>query len=78
MDSFARIVADLDSASADFSVEALAEVVKPEWIEDALRQSGRESLRERLLPAPLVLWTVILLALFRRHSYVNLLHMLAG
>ena len=77
MDSFDGIVADLDSATERFSVEALSEVLKPAWVEEALRECGRESRRERRLPAPLAVWLVVLLALFRRHSYVNLLHMLA-
>lgn len=77
MDSFDRIVADLDSGTERFSVEALSEVLDPAWIEEVLRESGRVSRRERRLPAPLAVWLVVLLALFRRHSYVNLLHMLA-
>lgn len=77
MDSIAGIVADLDSLPEEFSVEALCDVIKVEWIEEALRQTGRGSQRERRMPAPLALWLVVLLALFRRHSYTNLLHLLA-
>lgn len=78
MASIAEIVPDLDLASQDFAVEALADVLKPAWIEEALRRTGTQSQRKRRLPAPLALWMVVLLALFRRHSYVNLLGMLAG
>jgi hypothetical protein len=78
MASIAGIVADLDAASQDFAVEALASVIKPRWIEEALHSTGRQSRRNRVLPAPLVVWTVILLGMFRRHSYVTLLGLLAN
>ena len=78
MASIAEIVADLDVGSQNFTVEALSLVIKPEWIHEALRRSGRQSCRVRLLPAPLGLWLIVLLSLFRRHSYVNLLGLLAG
>jgi hypothetical protein len=74
MSSIAPIVGDLDVSSENFVVEALCAAIDPAWIDDALR--GRESRRVRALPAPTVLWIVLLLALFRRHSYVSLLAML--
>jgi hypothetical protein len=55
-----------------FVVEAIAKEIRPEWIQETLRECGRESLRTRLLPAPFVVWFVILLGLFRRISYSNL------
>lgn len=78
MTSIAEIISRLDTAGQGFTVEALGGVLKPEWIEEALECTGRQSQRERLLPAPLALWMVLLLALFRRHSYVNLLGLLSG
>ena len=77
MSSIAGILPDLDATSEKFVVEALSDALDPAWIEEALRRSGRESQRERLLPARLALWTVVLLCLFRRHSYVSLLGLLA-
>jgi hypothetical protein len=74
----ARILPLLDDTAQPFHVEALAGVIKPRWIEDALRIAGRQSRRRRLLPASLALWILILLALFRRHSCANVLGMLAG
>jgi hypothetical protein len=56
-----------------FVVEAIAKELKPEWVQETLRECGRESLRERLLPASFIVWFVILLGLFRRISYANLL-----
>lgn len=61
-----------------FSVEALTGVLAPAWIQEAIARHGRGSERIRQLPADLTLWIVILLGLFRRHSYVNLLGMLFG
>ena len=59
-------------------VETLAEALRPEWIQEALAESGRASIRERLLHARFIVWLVILLRLFRRMSYANLLEKLAG
>jgi hypothetical protein len=62
----------------DFVVEALSKQLKLEWIREALSQSGRESRRERLLPAGMTVFLVLLLCLFRRVSYLNLLEKLVG
>jgi hypothetical protein len=69
---------ELESKSDTFVVEALAAELKPEWIEQALRQTQRESIRERSLPASFTLWLIVLLGLFRRVSYDNLLEKLVG
>lgn len=61
-----------------FVVEAIAKEIKPEWIHETLGECGRESLRQRLLPASFVVWFVILLGLFRRISYANLMWKLKG
>ena len=68
-----RIVGFLEGEDKDFVVEALAKVLRPEWIQEAVRDSGRESVRVRSLPADFMVWFVILLGLFRRVSYANLL-----
>lgn len=62
----------------DFVVEALAQALRPEWIRQALRGSGRESIRRRRLPAELTMYCMVLLCLHRRVSYVNLLEKLMG
>lgn len=56
-----------------FVVEAIAKELKPEWVQEALQECGRESIRQRVLPASFVMWFVILLGLFRRVSYANLM-----
>jgi hypothetical protein len=78
MPSIAGIVQDLDHGCENFTVEALVGVLEPAWIEEALARGGSQTVRRRKLPAAFTLWTVVLLALFRRHSYVNLLGLLAG
>ena len=59
-------------------VEALASVIQPEWVTEALVKTDRMSERRRRLPAPFVLWFVVLLGLHRRVSYENLLEKLHG
>lgn len=61
-----------------FVVEGLAEALRLEWVNEALKWSGRKSVRRRLLPAEFVVWFVVLLGLYRRTSYGNLLEKLAG
>jgi len=70
--------AHLEGARDVFVVEALAKEINPEWVRDVLRECDRASIRERLLPATLVVWLVILLGLFRRESYFNLLEKVDG
>lgn len=61
-----------------FVVEAIAKELDPEWVRKALRECGRDSIRKRLLPASFMVWFVILLGLFRRNSYFNLLEKVDG
>lgn len=47
---------------------ALLETLPPQWIEEALEATGTASIRRRRLPAELVIWVVIGMALFRQLS----------
>jgi len=76
MFSFATDARPLEGRPNGFTVEALASVLPQRWVLDAIRACGRRSERVRLLPDVLTAWVVILLGLFRRRSYVNLLEML--
>jgi hypothetical protein len=58
-------------------VDALARVLPPEMIEAVLKESGRESDRERKLPATLVVWLVIGMGLYRHLSVENVLERIA-
>jgi hypothetical protein len=68
----------LESEGADFVVEAMAKELSREWIVEALRQAARKGRRKRLLPDEFMVWFMILLGLFRRTSYANLLEKLDG
>jgi hypothetical protein len=72
------VASGLEKRGVRFAVESLAKELRQEWVEEALSQAGRESVRVRLLPATLTMWLVILMGLFRRTSYVNLLEKLHG
>lgn len=45
-------------------LEAISRHVRPEWIDDALRQTGRQTCRTRKLPAQSVVWLVIAIGLW--------------
>ena len=76
MFSFATDARPLEDRPDGFTVEALTSILPQRWVLDAIRACGRRSKRVRLLPDVLTAWVVILLGLFRRRSYVNLLEML--
>ncbi len=76
MSSIAQDLTALDCHPDQFTVEALAAVLPQGWICEAISTSRRTSVRVRHLPATLTLWVVILLGLFRRHSYLSLLELL--
>ena len=61
MSWIASNLASLDGLSEKYSVEALADALKPAWVEEALRDSCREGQRSRRLPADFTLWAVVLL-----------------
>jgi hypothetical protein len=71
-----KVGAWLERHSSHFTVEALAKELDPAWVHEALRACGRGTIRERELPAELTVWLVILLGLYRKLSYVNLLEKL--
>ena len=78
MNRIVRNFIGLEHFQKNFVVEALAKVILPEWIQAALIKNDRQSRRQRQLPAPFVVWFVILLGLYRRTSYENLLEKLHG
>ena len=58
------------------TVEALATVIDPQEIAQVLRETNTQSKRRRKLPAELVMWLVVGMALFRDLSIMNVLHRL--
>lgn len=71
---------DIDTArtklEGDFSVEALAGVIPKEWIREVLEDLGPGAVRGRTLSGPFMVWFVVLLGLFRRVSYENIVEKL--
>jgi hypothetical protein len=58
-------------------VDALAKVLTPQMIADVLSEAGRESERERKLPATLVVWLVVGMGLYRHLAVENVLERIA-
>jgi hypothetical protein len=50
------------------SLEVFKQHLDPAWIEQALQQTGTQSLRQRLLPAATVVWLILAMALFGDRS----------
>ena len=75
----ARTVATLPAGSriTDYiSLGVIAEFFPLEKVREALQQTNRASLRERDLPAQLVVYYIIALALYMRSSYREVLRCL--
>lgn len=53
--------------------EQVAKSIDPIWIEEALELTGTATVRRRRLPAEMVIWLVLGLALFRNDSITNVL-----
>lgn len=68
-----KSLAALEKHTGQFSIEVLCGQLKPEWISQILGATGRASRRVRALPAILVTWLVIGMALFRSTSIPNVL-----
>lgn len=57
-----------------FTIEVFSSTLNPKWITEALEASGRETQRERKLPAPFTVWLVIAMAFHRNLSIQNILN----
>jgi hypothetical protein len=69
---------DLDYATelAPHEFKRFASLIDPEWIDEALQQTGTVSLRRRRLPAERMIWLVIGLALFRNEPIWHIVQQL--
>jgi len=76
MASIGQALGGLKGRRQDFAVEALSQVLRPAWVTEALTATGRESRRQRKLPAALTLWCTVLMGVFRQLSCANLLEKL--
>lgn len=56
-----------------FSLEALAGILKPEWIRDSAAAATQPTQRDRKLPAPFVIWLLVAMGLYRSLAIRNVL-----
>lgn len=64
----AEAIEDIIESDIPTSFERFGKVLDAQWIEKALKETGKASVRRRKFPAPLVVWLVIGMALFRDRS----------
>lgn len=76
MSSIGRSFQKLESWFETFTLEVFASIVKPEWVTQALKDCDREGERDRKLTAPLTVWLVIAMGLYRSLCIQNVLHRL--
>lgn len=56
--------------------ETLTKAIRPEWVDEALQATDSASIRRRRMPAELVLWLVLGMALYRRTPVADLVRQL--
>lgn len=76
MSSIGRSFQKLESWFESFSMEIFASILKPDWVKESLKTCGREGERDRKLTAPLTVWLVIAMGLYRSLCIQNVLHRL--
>jgi len=69
--NMAATVTELVESGVPAAFERLAKLVDAEWVASALETTGKASIRRRKLPADLVVWLVIAMALFRDRSILE-------
>jgi len=63
--SFASAIESIREAGIPSALQQFGSVLDAEWVDQALEETGAASVRRRKLAAPLVVWLVITMALFR-------------
>jgi hypothetical protein len=64
----------LEGWMGSFTLEVFASILRNDWIDQALAATGRQTQRERKLPAPFTVWLVIAMGFFRNLSIENILN----
>lgn len=64
----------LEGWLGSFTIEVFAPILKNEWIQEALETTGRQTERERKLPAAFTVWLVIAMGFYRNLSIRNILN----
>jgi hypothetical protein len=62
---FAGFIQEVLQSDIPVSFKRFGRLLDAEWIEASLQETGTATVRRRKLPAQLVVWTVIGMALFR-------------
>ncbi|MCP4867273.1 MAG: IS4 family transposase [Proteobacteria bacterium] len=70
MEQFSEILDDL-AAMGPRGLARFEASIDPSWIEQALAHTGKASIRRRKLPADMLVWLIVGMALFRDRSIVN-------
>jgi hypothetical protein len=73
MKSLDSLLRSLEREPDTFVVESLGEILPPEWVQEAVEAIESPTRQARKLPSQFVIWFVILLGLYRRVSYSNLI-----
>lgn len=68
----------LEGWIGSFGIETFASVLQPKWITEALEATGRQTQRERKLPAAFTVWLVIAMGFYRNLSIQNILNRLGN
>lgn len=68
----------LDGALGSFTVEVFGSILKKEWIEEALKAAGRETIRDRKLPAHFTVWLMVSMGFYRNLSIANIVNRLGN
>lgn len=63
--SFANTLEDFVTAGFPSALQEFGSLLDAQWVEEALEETGTASVRRRKLPAHVVVWLVIAMALFR-------------
>jgi hypothetical protein len=66
-------VGKVQSPSLNFTIEAISTQIEPAWIQEALKQSGKDTKRVRKLPADLVIQLLVAMGLHPQTSIKNVL-----
>ena len=69
--NMSAVVGEIVESGIPAAFEQFGELLDAQWVEKALEETGTASIRRRKLPADLVVWLVVAMALFRDRSILE-------
>lgn len=78
MDYIGSCFQKLEGWLGGFTLEVFGAILKPAWIKEALELTGRQTLRERKLPAAFTIWLIVSMGFYRQLSIRNILNRLGN